>query len=119
MIWTKSNIDNMIKWLGVMCAFFITSIVSAQSPYESLYSEYKNKIIELKNTNYKIVRIVKQYEVIELLPDTVKVSTELTLQDYIADSIKLLYSINNEEKVILFTDYKVVGNKLVEIEKGE
>lgn len=103
----------------MLCVLFVTSTINAQSPYENLYSEYKNKIIELKDTNYKIVRIVKQYEVIELLPDTVKVSTELILQDYISDSIKLLYPINTEEKVIVFTDYKVVGNQLVEIEKGE
>jgi hypothetical protein len=107
----------MYKWLCIICAFLIINSVNAQNPYEEVYKQYKDKAIELTNTEYKVVRVIKTYEVIEILKDTVRVTTETHINDYIADSIKLRCPLNSEETYVLFTDYKVVDSKLIEIKK--
>lgn len=107
----------MYKWLCIICAFLIINSVNAQNPYEEVYKQYKDKAIELTNTEYKVVRVIKMYEVIEILKDTVRVTTETHINDYIADSIKLRCPLSSEETYVLFTDYKVVDSKLIEIKK--
>lgn len=107
----------MYKWLCIICAFLIINSVNAQNPYEEVYKQYKDKAIELTNTEYKVVRVIKMREVVEILKDTIRVTTETHINDYIADSIKLRYPLNSGEIYILFTDYKVVDGKLIEIKK--
>lgn len=67
--------NNKIKILIVLIFLFICNITSSQNPYKNLYNIYKNELVDLTNIDpeFKIVRIVKCYEVIEIKLDSIKI----------------------------------------------
>lgn len=110
--------NKIIKLLIILIFLFVCCTANAQNPYKDLYDMYKEYLININSTDpeFKIVRIVKCYELIELKSDSIKVTTELTVEDFIADSKKLLHTINKETPLVIINNYAI--ESLDSINKG-